>query len=73
MSQLTRVMKDPSLTLLVCVTLFGLGFAQGAELEQADPFNRNRFSLSFDAGFNVRAEFRNMAPNVAPPPATAAV
>ncbi|MCU0771649.1 MAG: hypothetical protein MUE94_07770 [Verrucomicrobia bacterium] len=63
-------MNDKLLLGLLALTGFTVGLVQSAEPEPAAPMNRNRFSLSFDAGFNVQAEFRNRAPDVAPPPAS---
>jgi hypothetical protein len=63
-------MKFNQLNLLAAMSLFMVSQGFGAPLDQTEQFNRNRFSLSFNAGFNVRAEFRNLAPNMAPPPAT---
>jgi hypothetical protein len=54
---------------LACLILLAGSNVISAELQPAEPFNRNRFSLSFNAGFNIQAEFVNLAPDFAPPPA----
>lgn len=63
-------MKPDYRRLLACTFLIVVAQVRSAEVEQPEPFNRNRFSLSFDAGFNVQAEFRNNAPDITAPPAT---
>jgi hypothetical protein len=63
-------MKPTILFQLFLVSGLTAGLAQTVEPGSAASVQRNRLSLGFDAGFNVRAEFRNFTPDVAPPPAT---